>query len=263
MGSEIDSVKKNVLEIIKTIDALPQCLNLRYGLIGYEDHCDPKVLHLRVPLTTDISLMTAGVSQMRAAGGGDYPEAVADGLHQLVRMDWRRDAIKTAVLVADAPPHGVQVSGDSYPDGCPCGEDWLEQAESLREMGIILHTVGCRGFAQKHVFEKMSEITWGRYFSLGEASQLPKLITGVADQDLDRARVRSLVQASIDKSSNALMKLQDEDDRLDQLFSDLQIAKVQPRSLDPSKGWCLAPRLQIGRAVQQECRDRSRMPSSA
>ena len=49
--------------------------------------------------------MLKGVNELAVGGGGDYPEAVTDGLYELVRLQWRASAAKTAVLVADAPPH--------------------------------------------------------------------------------------------------------------------------------------------------------------
>ena len=48
---------------------------------------------------------------------GDIPEAVADGLHDALKLSWREEATKICVLIADAPPHGLILSGDSFPDG--------------------------------------------------------------------------------------------------------------------------------------------------
>lgn len=53
----------------------------------------------------------------KAAGGGDGPEAVTAGLAAcLTELEWRREAAKMVVLIADAPPHGIGESGDrQYP----------------------------------------------------------------------------------------------------------------------------------------------------
>lgn len=53
---------------------------------------------------------------MSASGGGDGPEAVADGLYEVLHMDWRDEAAKVGVLIADAPPHGLGESGDGFPN---------------------------------------------------------------------------------------------------------------------------------------------------
>lgn len=81
------------------------------------------------------------VDQMSASGGGDFPEAVTDGLFELSRLNWRENSRKVAVLIGDAPPHGVGSNGDSFPSGCPCGENWRIQILNCRETGISLHAV--------------------------------------------------------------------------------------------------------------------------
>ena len=52
-----------------------------------------------------------------AQGGGDAPEAVADALHELVKLSWRPDSSRVAVLISDAPPHGIGTGGDGFPNG--------------------------------------------------------------------------------------------------------------------------------------------------
>lgn len=50
--------------------------------------------------------------------GGDGPEAVAPALYAAVHnLSWRTNAVKIAVLIADAPPHGLDKNGDSWPEG--------------------------------------------------------------------------------------------------------------------------------------------------
>lgn len=40
--------------------------------------------------------------------------ALYDAVHNL---KWRSGAVKIAILIADAPPHGLEVSGDHWPNG--------------------------------------------------------------------------------------------------------------------------------------------------
>lgn len=43
-----------------------------------------------------------------ASGGGDGPEAVTAGMAaSLTDLEWRREASRMVVLIADAPPHGA------------------------------------------------------------------------------------------------------------------------------------------------------------
>ena len=63
-------------------------------------------------LTENIKKAKEYVTKTQPSGGGDFPEAVCCGLHDCCeKLKWREDAIKVAILIADAPPHGM---GNSY-----------------------------------------------------------------------------------------------------------------------------------------------------
>jgi hypothetical protein len=196
MGPYIEAVKRRLLEIIDALRAAPLCRSLRLGLVSYRDHPpqDSTFASRVVPLTADIKAIRRGVERMEAAGGGDGPESVTDGLYDLVRLDWRPRAARVVVWVGDAPPHGVVPSGDGFPAGCPCGHHWYTQAESCREMGIVVHAVGClptlhRYVGAEEVFKTVARTTRGLYLPLSEAPLLIPLITGVAEVELDKQRI--------------------------------------------------------------------------
>ena len=46
------------------------------------------------------------------------------------------------VLIADAPPHGLEPSGDGFPNGDPEGRDPLEILRDMAVHGITCYTVG-------------------------------------------------------------------------------------------------------------------------
>ena len=57
--------------------------------------------------------------------GGDGPEAVADGLQQVLKLSWRQEATKMCVFISDAPPHGLGLdSGDGFPNGNDLRNIW-------------------------------------------------------------------------------------------------------------------------------------------
>ncbi len=58
-------------------------------------------------------------------------------------MEWHPDAAKVAVLIADAPPHGLGEACDGFPNGCPAHHDPLAIARQLAERGVTMYTVGC------------------------------------------------------------------------------------------------------------------------
>ncbi|KAH3742736.1 calcium-binding protein [Pelomyxa schiedti] len=198
MGGQIAVVQNNIRSMVDSIRAMAS--DSMFGLIGYRDHSDKWVVTVHTQLTRKISEVKRGVKEMAAEGGGDYPVKrlwLMRTIPPLVRLDWRASSTKTAVFIADAPPHGVGGGGDSYPNGCPCGESWSEQIESCREVGIIVHSVSCGGLKEKDLFKKIASKTWGQYFELSSVSALPDLITGVVQCDLDRQKVSRAVLAKV------------------------------------------------------------------
>jgi hypothetical protein len=66
--------------------------------------------------------MRVNLQTLVADGGGDGPEAVTAALAEALNMDWRVDAIRMVVLIADAPPHGIGEDRDGFPEGSPDGK---------------------------------------------------------------------------------------------------------------------------------------------
>lgn len=74
---------------------------------------------------TDEANIISFINGVSAAGGGDGPEAVLDGLYDSIyKVGWRKDSLRFIFHIADAPPHGKEytgsVGGDGFPSGCPC-----------------------------------------------------------------------------------------------------------------------------------------------
>ena len=236
MGRYIDQVKSRLQEIIATLERSPLCRSLRLGLVSYRDHPpqDNTFASRVVPLTEDVDAIRKGVNRMRAHGGGDGPESVTDGLYDVARLDWRPRAARVVVLVGDAPPHGVEPSGDGFPEGCPCGHHWYTQAENCREMGVVIHAVGCLPGIQNYVgaegvFKQVAETTHGFYLPLTETKVLIPLITGVAESDLDRQRIEEHI-AEVLARYEAMLRPADQQERIRFVTDVLQQSNVQPRS---------------------------------
>ena len=200
MGAYIGQVKAHLLALVDALRLSPLLKSLRMGLVTYRDHPPQEHTFVTrvVPLTDDIDEIRSGVNQMQAHGGGDGPEAVTDGLHDLLGLNWDSLAARLVVMVGDAPPHGVEPHGDGFPEGCPCGRHWYVQAESCREMGIAVHTIGCQGlhsFVQAAaVFRMVAATTGGLYLPLDNAQLLIGVVAGLADRELDRQALRKQVE---------------------------------------------------------------------
>ena len=113
----ISSATKNIQLICDNIyqsGKLQVREDLRVGLVAYRDH--PPQDHTYVTrnfgFSSDIDKVHRDLSSLYASGGGDGPEAVTAGLAEALKMDWRENASKMIVLIADAPPHGVGEYGD-------------------------------------------------------------------------------------------------------------------------------------------------------
>ena len=86
--------------------------------------------------------MKEHLKSLYASGGGDGPEGVTAGMKAALELDWRQNAAKMAVLIADAPCHGIGEYGDGFPDRSPDGEDPLLIARQMAQVGIPL--VSCK-----------------------------------------------------------------------------------------------------------------------
>ena len=84
--------------------------NLRFALVNYRDHPPQDSTYITQvhDFTDDFKEAKGYITKTNAFGGGDGPESVCCGLHDCyAKLNWRDDAIKVAILIADAPPHGL------------------------------------------------------------------------------------------------------------------------------------------------------------
>jgi hypothetical protein len=104
MGDEIEFLKSELRSIVGDISAFYPQLDIRVGLVAYRDIGDEYVTRTN-RLTGDLDVIQASLNRTRGTGGGDMPEAMDQALIRAVAQDWRPDAVKSMLLVADAPPH--------------------------------------------------------------------------------------------------------------------------------------------------------------
>lgn len=104
MGDEIQFLKSELKSIVGDIAAAYPQLDIRIGLVAYRDIGDEYVTRTD-RLTGNHDLIQASLNRTDGNGGGDMPEAMDQALVRAVGQDWRPDAVKSMLLVADAPPH--------------------------------------------------------------------------------------------------------------------------------------------------------------
>lgn len=106
MGDEIQYLQAELADVIaKVQDTLPG-LSLRVGSIFYRDKGEEYVTRTS-PLQSGIKHTLDFIKKQSAGGGGDYPEAVEEGLERaLQELDWNPAArARLLFMVLDAPPH--------------------------------------------------------------------------------------------------------------------------------------------------------------
>jgi hypothetical protein len=99
-----------------------------------------------------------------------------------------------AVIIADAPPHGLGEQGDGFPNGEPNGIDPLKTCREYAAHGITLYAVGCEPALSNYMyavdfFRAISGMTGGTLLPLSSAALLPKVIVGGAREQMDLDKI--------------------------------------------------------------------------
>lgn len=118
MGPLIEGAKRKIWSIATAIlDANPNA-EIRMGLVAYRDRGDDYVTKT-FNLTTDIQDLYANLLQLRAQGGGDWPESVNEALEVgVTKLSWTqgKEICRIMFLVGDAPPHMDYAQDTKYPE---------------------------------------------------------------------------------------------------------------------------------------------------
>lgn len=259
MGPYIQSVKSKILEIIRTIKKEELCHRLRVGLVSYRDHPPEESTYItqKFELTTDTSKIETNVLQMDASGGGDGPEAVSTALQVMNKMEFLIDAAKVAVLIGDAPPHGVE-QGDRWPQGTPDGAKWDREAEKSFKKGIVIHTVGCFPEIANYqngvkTYEKIAELSQGRFFPLEKAEVLVNLITGIAVEEIDKIAIQQSILEDLGVSVEEFPAEEEfTEDKISGIVSRAKERGFKKRAMDISPASAPASRAEDLKLVEQE-----------
>jgi len=139
---------------------------------------------------------------MEAHGGGDLPESVCCALKAALELDYRKTAVKILVFIADAPPHGIKEGGDKFENGCPDGVDPIAIVEEMVMRDIIIYSVGVEPPLGKTAhggsfYRGISQKTGGRFVELGNATVLPSIIIGAAQEEIALNKIDNTFDAEM------------------------------------------------------------------
>ena len=159
MADEIDKLKATLRSISAEVSRLPSQPDICFGLVAYRDRGDEFLLRSH-DFTNDVGgFLQNALYPLRAAAGGDYPEAMNEAFHETVHnLSWRGEgATRMVVLLADAPPH-LDYGGPYYDD------DML----AALGKGIKVFSVGASGLDKQGEFiqRQIAQYTGGRFVFL-------------------------------------------------------------------------------------------------
>jgi Mg-chelatase subunit ChlD len=103
MDRFIQRARATIDDIIADLSAVVP--DLRLGIVAYRDRQDDWLTR-KVDLTDDRYRIHNFLADLEAAGGGDFEEAVDEGLRVATEeLGWRGGTRQVVILVGDAPPH--------------------------------------------------------------------------------------------------------------------------------------------------------------
>jgi hypothetical protein len=159
MGDEIEFLKSELQSILGDIGAAYPGLHMRVGLVAYRDLGDDYVTRTDA-LGPNFERVQASLDRTSGQGGGDMPEAMDQALIRAVGQDWRPDAVKSMLLVADAPPHD-DLQGRAF-----------DAAEAARARRIQIVPVAASGVDDRaeYFMRAVAAATQSRYIFLTDDS---------------------------------------------------------------------------------------------
>lgn len=158
MGDEIDKLKASMHAIAAEVARLPARPDVCFGMVAYRDYGDEFLIRSH-DFTNDLSSFQTALNRLQANGGGDYPEALNEALHDTVHsLSWRGDGTTRMVfLVADAPPH-LDYAGPQYD---------ASMTAALGK-GIKIFSVGASGLDKQgeYIQRQLAQYTGGKFVFL-------------------------------------------------------------------------------------------------
>ncbi|WWC62967.1 uncharacterized protein I303_105565 [Kwoniella dejecticola CBS 10117] len=200
MQKYINSVRDHITgicEMIRGEEGLNGPDDVKVAVVNYRDHPpqDSTYVYKYHPFTSDIPKVHEYLKGLTASGGGDGPEAVTAGMAAtLTELEWRREAAKMVVLIADAPPHGIGEGGDQIKGGDPDGHDPLVIARTMAQNGITFFMVACEDTLSGYnhavdFFQAICNMTSGVMLPLTTADLLATTIVGSVLENMDMERL--------------------------------------------------------------------------
>lgn len=211
MTSRKQKVHDHIKDVAEDIKKFYPDVPLRVALVVYRDHCDGDARLAVHPFSSSIEEFKTFINGQAAKGGGDTPEDVMGGLNVAAGLRWE-SATKLLYHIADAPCHGSRfhdVSGDSYPGGCPLGVTPEDVLPRLKEKGISYLFCKIHDITDKMVTE-FNKILGGDYI----------VTLNMADNATMMSKISDSVTSSLYSSVSSSASTDHEDDIAEEVLLD-------------------------------------------
>jgi hypothetical protein len=208
MGTFILAAQRQMIAMASSlVAAAGDEVELRIGVVEYRDHPPQDRLLTRVHALDTLKVAERVINQLRPDGGGDGPEAVLDGVMDACqKVSWRTHARRIAVLVGDAPSHGVGAPGDGFAKGCPCGETVESVTAAAEQARVTLYALPLTAGLTQTSFATLAKFTGGETFAPGRGDEaIAKVRQILADEfgnlQLDRQVLAAWNESGYEKFS--------------------------------------------------------------
>ena len=133
MEGYVNETKIRLIDIMeKIISCCNEMVEINLGFIGYKDIKEIKANnYIDIQFTKDHSEVKDKISKIVVGGGDDTAEDVAFGFEKALEKKWGKNSIKFAILVCDAPCHGLKYHEPDLMDDYVDGFEEREEIESL------------------------------------------------------------------------------------------------------------------------------------
>jgi hypothetical protein len=157
MGDELERLTATFGDVARQVRDLDTATDLRFAFTAYRDLGD-EYLTRTFDFTADVGRFVDELSQLRAEGGDDEPEALSEALAEALAVPaWRGgDTVSLVFLVADAPP---QLDREA---------DYAVEVLRAAAHGIKIVPLASSGLNDQgeYVFRQLAHITGGPFLFL-------------------------------------------------------------------------------------------------
>ena len=144
MEGYVNATKNGLIDIMnKIISNCNEIININLGFIGYKDIAE--IIsgdYINEDFTRNYSEVKEKISEIVVGGGDDTAEDVTFAFELAVDKKWGENNIKFAILVCDAPCHGIKYHEqnllDDYKEGVPNRKNIEDLVSKLCDMNISL-----------------------------------------------------------------------------------------------------------------------------